>query len=427
MVVNASAYDFEDWEDVLEYNSDNSDIKSSMSDNEEEDHDLIGSDEEEEEQEQEQPARSDDEEEGEEEKEEEEAADEDSSVFYCFYNRQYYKFGKAMGSKAGWVRCYSRVVKVPNGKLLGEMVSKEMGWWSGAELPKKISADKIVVLSGKAKEEDAEMKNYWYVLIEVEGQQGKQDHLIARFIPKKVCVDLVNNIKKDPSMATSSLLSMLPYADNAKPLNPQINGFVKVTGDQAPKSGMIAPDKKVSGDKPAAEKKGEASSSSDKKPIEKKKETGEKAKKPAEASEKKSEKPSTSSFFKPKATEEKSRAASPVGPANEGKEKEPEKAEKAEKAEKPKDKEKPKEVEKSKDKEAAPAAASAARESLRPAVGKRTLDDANGNGKERIKKRRTDSVETHEFMICDNDVRNIDFVVPEGATQGKCVITWSFE
>jgi hypothetical protein len=373
-----------------------------MSDDEAEEHDLIG-DEEESERESVHGAA--------EEEADDDAGDaeEESASLFVFYNRQYYKFSGGKEDKPGFVRCYNRIVKVPNGKALGMMVAGPEGWPSGEELFKKVTADKIVVVSGKMKEDDTDLKNVWYLLVEVEGQSNKQDHLIARHIPKKVYMEIAEHIKSDPNMATSSLLTMLAHDNNTKAINPQINGFLKVIGDAAPKSGMITPEKKVSKEK--------GSSSTDKQPASKKQKTGPDAKKPAApapapaaeesapAAEGKEKKVSASSFFKPKPSAEKAAAAtnpaSPGGgmPTNEGKEDKKKDAEKAEKA---------------------PAPA--------PASNKRKADDAATTaGKATYKRTRTEQQETFEFLMCDSSQRTMWIPVPEGCTGGKIIASFQFQ
>ena len=111
-----------------------------------------------------------------------------------------------------------------------------------------------------------------------------------------------------------------------------------------------------------------------------------------------------SSFWKPKSSAAKE--DDKTGPAQEGKPKEAE-APKAATADAP-----------------APAPAAAA------APAKRKPDDppaAEGKPKVTFKKRRTESVESHEFHICDANITSIDFEVPPGATMGKATFTWSFE
>ena len=195
---------------------------------------------------------------------------EGSAQLYILYNRQCHLVSKTDGTTPGWKRCYNRIVKVSSGEALGSMVASEKGWPKGDALTRMVGADKVVVLYGKMKEEDEDLVPIWYLLMEVEGVANKQDHQIARHIPKPVYKDLIDAIKKDKAMEESSLLRMQAYGDNAKPLNPVINGFKKVTGDAVPKSACVMP-----------------------KPVEKPKKDGEGSSKdgPAKKKQKKDDKP----------------------------------------------------------------------------------------------------------------------------------------
>ena len=350
--------------------------------------------------------------------------EEESATLYVFYNRQYYKLWGGKTDKPGFLRCYNRIVKVPNGKALGAMVAGSEGWPTGEELFKRVTADKIVVLSGKMKEDDTDLKNVWYVLVEVEGQTDKQDHLIARHIPKKVYMEIADHIKQDPNMATSSLLTMLAHDNNSKPINPGINGFEKITGDAAPKSGMVGPEKKQGEKKPeksaaAGEKKGDA-----------KKKIGD-SKKPAAAAptddlpdsnasnvsapsaEIKDKKVSASSFFKPKAPA----TVNPPSPSGGG-------GLPTEEGNEPKDK---KDKKDKKDGNDLPLASVA-----HPPSSKRksSSDDAMiaaPDGKETAFKRtRIRTEETFEFLVCDPSQRLVDIPVPLGCTGGEIKVVFRF-
>lgn len=337
-------------------------------------------------------------------------ANEGNDSLFVMYNRQYYVLRKMVGGKPGFQRCYHRIVKVKDGKMLGGMVAGPEGWPKGEGLSKMVSADKIVVAYGKIKEDDQELSAVWYLLIEPEGTSNKQDHLILRHIPKPVYKELIDAIKNDASMAESSLLRMQATGDNAKALNPAINGLIKVTGDQAPKTACIMPEK------PKAEKSKGESSAKGKKADSKKTDAAD-DKKDDKAEDKKEEKKeapkkSVDSFWKPKPPadkgdkgdkgDDKSKAGKD-GPVNEGREEKKEKKEEEKKEAK---------------------ATSAA--PVVPPAGKRPAENGGKDGKVQYKKRRTESVESYEFHICD-PVASVDFCVPEGATSGKVVFTWSFE
>jgi len=337
------------------------------------------------------------------------ALGEGSTTLYVVYNRQYHKVVKTDGTKAGYKRCYNRIVKVKDGKVLGEMVADAKGWPKGENLTKLVSADKIVVFYGKLKaqkegEPEVPLHPVWYLLVEVEGVSNKQDHQIARHIPKAVYLELIEAIKKDKAMERSSLLEMQAYGDNAKALHPAHNGFVKVVKGDEPKSAIVVPKPQ---EKP--KKDGEGSS----KEALPKKSAATAAKKaddkPADdkPAEKKTPKPSVDSFWKPKQAAAKDDDAGKKGPAKEGKEDEEEDMF----ADTPAEKDSKAVAEKK-----APEAPTAA--------GKRAADGAAKSGASH-KKRRVESVESYEFQICD-PLATVDFPVPEGATAGKVTFTWSF-
>jgi len=339
------------------------------------------------------------------------ALGEGSTTLYVVYNRQYHKVVKTDGTKAGYKRCYNRIVKVKDGKVLGEMVADAKGWPKGENLTKLVSADKIVVFYGKLKaqkegEPEVPLHPVWYLLVEVEGASNKQDHQIARHIPKAVYLELIEAIKKDKAMERSSLLEMQAYGDNAKALHPAHNGFVKVVKGDEPKSAIVVPKPQ---EKP--KKDGEGSS----KEALPKKSAATAAKKaddkPADdkPAEKKTPKPSVDSFWKPKQAAAKDDDASKKGPLQEGKE--------AQEADIFGDQPAEKESKAVPEKKKAPEGASSA-------ADKRAADGAAKPGASH-KKRRVESVESYEFQICD-PLATVDFPVPEGATAGKVTFTWSF-
>ena len=385
-----------------------------MSDDEDDQHDLIGDDEsdkasdgapahEEEEEEESTCERGE---------EEEEEVVEEAAHLYVYYNRQYYKFSAGKEDTPGFVRSYGRIVKVPSGKALGMMVAGPEGWPSGEELFKKVTADKIVVVSGKMKEDDTDFKNVWYCLVEVDGQANRQDHLIARHIPKKVYMEIIDHIKSDPNMATSSLLTMLAHENNAKAINPQINGFTKMIGEAAPKSGMVAPEKKTTkaatekapsaGDKKADGAKKQKANADNKKAPTAAAANDDAALAPSPAPDVKEKKVSASSFFKPKPVVDKAAApvpASPGGgmPTDEGKEKKEEKQEKKEEKQE------------------------------RPSIKRKPDDNCALTANPPYKRTRTEQQETFEFLICDASQRTMEIPIPQGCTGGKIVATFQFQ
>jgi len=346
------------------------------------------------------------------------AADAGAISLFLPYNKGFHTVTKQTGGKSGCVRCYHRTVKVETGERLGQLVESHKAWPKGKDLKDFVSADKIVVVNGHDKVDDAEMRSVWFVLFEVEGTSNRQDSQILRHIPKQVYKELIDSIKKDPTMAESSLLRMQATNDNEKSLNPSPNNFVKTTESEKPRSSCVMPEKK------RPEKKPE-------KPPEKPKEKGaekkdDKAEKGDKADKSSATKQSSMSFWKPKSTavaEDKTPVEKPAekpaekrkpdsAPADEP----PKKAEKTEKPKEPKD---------DKESKAAPPAPSEESKPSAPAPAAKKREREEGNGKTMFKRKRTAVVEEHEFMICDPNAK-LDFPVPEGAIGGKATITWSF-
>lgn len=168
------------------------------------------------------------------------ANDPGDEYLYVYYNRQYYRIPKAKDGKPGWTRLYNRTIKVANGKLLGELNAGSTVAWDQLVESKGVTADKVVVLVGKIKEDDPVMHNLWSILVEVEDAEGKADHKIVRHIPRNAYKAIWDQIFMDPTMKESSLLKMPPYQDNAKAYNPIVNGLVKMQGEAQPKSAMVA-------------------------------------------------------------------------------------------------------------------------------------------------------------------------------------------
>ena len=358
------------------------------------------------------------------------AADAGAISLFLPYNKGFHLVTKQSGGKAGCVRCYHRTVKVESGERLGHLVDSYKAWPKGKDLKEFVSADKIVVVNGRDKEDDAETRSVWFVLFEVEGTSNRQDSQILRHIPKQVYKELIDSIKKDPTMAESSLLRMQSTTDNEKSLNPTTNGFSKVSDSEKPRSACIAVEKKKVEKKPAEKSADKTADKPKDKGSEKKDDKGDKGDKTDKSA---ATKQSAMSFWKPKssaAPEEKpgekpvERAAekpgekrkAEAGPTDEP----PKKAEKAEKGDK---------SEKSKDKESKeagdPKGNPTPKERDEPKAPPDLKRDET-DSKTLFKRKRTAVVETHEFMICDPGAK-VDFPMPEGATGGKATITWSFD
>lgn len=171
------------------------------------------------------------------------AALSEANILYLVYNRQHYRVAKKDGTKPGWQRCYNRTIKVATGKMLGHMIAGPEGWPHGEDLAALVSADKVVVVMGRLKKEDPILHPVWYLLVEVEDVTNKHDHQILRHIPKAIYKEVIDNIKKDPTMAESSLLRMQAHGENRQPLNPELNSFLKVIKGEEPKSAAVMPER----------------------------------------------------------------------------------------------------------------------------------------------------------------------------------------
>lgn len=315
----------------------------------------------------------------------------DTSQMYLVYNRQYYRVLKVAPNKPGWKRCYNRTVKVPSGKILGQMISGHEGWPRGDELASLVSADKIVVLMGKLKKDDVVLSPVWYLLVEVENVTNKQDHQILRHIPKPIYKEIIDAIKKDEGMAESSLLRMQAHGENRQALNPEVNGFSKVIKGEEPKSAAVMPERPKAD---PAKKKADAA-----KPAEKKSET---VVPPVEelASSEPDKKPKQSVMSlwkqaKPSAEPESKEV--PSVPVNEGHKAAPEPA----------------------PKESAPKEPTSKRKAEEPAPA-----DTKNSGM--YKKMRTTASDSWEVLLTEPDA-TIDFKAPPGATSAKVNIAWSFD
>ena len=322
-----------------------------------------------------------------------------SATLFLPYNKGYYKVVKHREGRAGWLRCYNRKVPVSSGKMLGEMMANHKVWPKGEELKKLVSADKIVVVNGKfcEKEKGADTKratedcNIWYVLFEVDGAMGKHDEKILRHIPKPVYKELLESIKKDPTMAESSLLRMYAFNDNEKSFNPEDNGMNKATGSETPKTALLAPKKEEKPPKPKDDPTPKPSEKEEKSAEKKSSKASKELKEPKEPAKdvenEDAKKPSMESFWKPRLVADAPSEEPKKGPREEG------------------------------GKEAS-------------ATGNKRAAEAppakESNGKALFKRRRTSVIEEHDFLISGASVK-VDFPAPEGATGGKATITWSFE
>lgn len=361
---------------------------------------------------------------------------------YVYFNKGYYLVPRNDIEKdaliPGCKRCYDRIVKVSDGQLLGAMVQGAEGWPKGDALTETmISSDKIVVVTGKLNESDVVLSAAWYLLIEVEGSVNKQDHQIMRHIPRAVYKEVLNSIKKNPGLSRSQLLGIMQAEnDNAKPLNPLINGFVKVTGDDIPKTACIMPEKQPRNSKKEGLKKADKTTCHDSN-----KHNSDGPDPGADKAQEKKPKPSVSSFWKVNATNKSAVADSKSKNASQeaapDKSKSPSQEEEAvawreeegAPAAPEKSKPPPQENQNGVEAQSAPEKPKADR------VAKRK--SSVPTDKVSIKASRTQSVESHNIAL-DTDsgdsqlsvpkggIGSIDIVVPAGAKAGTATITWIF-
>lgn len=307
----------------------------------------------------------------------------ETSVLYVVYNRQHYRAAKKEGPKPGWQRCYNRTVKVPNGKVLGQMIAGAEGWPRGEDLATLVSADKIVVVMGKLKKEDTVLSPVWYLLVEVEDVTNKQDHQILRHIPKPVYKEIIDVIKKDPSMAESSLLRMQAHGENRQALNPELNAFAKVAKGEEPKSAAVMPER--SKKRTVDDSKAESSKAKKTEPV------AAPSPSPAATEVEKKPKQSVMSLWKqnkaPAEGEAKEAAKAPAAGSKEVAKTPP------------------------------PAATS------EPPTKSAPVERAVASN---YKKVRTATVDSWEILLPEHGDA-VDFAVPTGATSAKVNIAWSFE
>jgi len=345
------------------------------------------------------------------EEEEEEDDDDDEVVeagntLYMYFNKTPFKVPKATDTTGGWTRNYNRTYKVKSGETLGLLAKGDTEAWAPLQ---KVTVDKVVVLKGKMKQDDDEMHYTWYLLIEVEGSSpdSKSDHLILRHIPKTVYKKIWNSLLSNDEMRDSSLLKQQAYQENAKGLNPILNGLQKCAPAEVPKSAAIDPPTK------SAKKTIEVNADDEARPVKKSKNAdgganGKPAAKKAASSKKagSSEQPpeqepepevtaSTSSFFVPKAgakaaPEEAARAAEAEGePAGSA--------------------------------EPAPKAA--------PKAAKNNTAGGKSAGKASTKELVHSVTVRSEFLVCDEEADSVTFMFPKGLkpTGGEVQITYTFK
>lgn len=341
---------------------------------------------------------------------EKEKAVEPQTALYVISNNKAHRVPKvAEGSeRCGHIRCHHRIAKVPDGKQLGAMVAGADGWPRGDALIKLVGADKVVVLQGKVKDSPEQLHYVWYVLVEVEDVNNKQDHQILRFIPKAVYKDLMATIMKTPELAGSALLRLPATNNNDKQLNVQLNDFKRVSGEEAPKSACIMPVK------PKPEKKKEANKPADEGSDKQGEQAADKQGEMLTCDRKSK---SVASFWKAKPVAEKQDSEEAAVESNTANEKALKQEEKAMEERPSTKRETGKEQ---------PGKTTKAQEKGGSSVGdKHKLDEAASSKSVMCKKRRCVTTESWEVAFCA-EAAAIDFKPPAGATSAKFEIEWRF-
>jgi hypothetical protein len=381
------------------------------------------------------------------------------------FNKQVYEIPKApldanrIPIGPGWCRWHKgHTVVVPDGKKMGEMVEGAAGWPKGGALHELARAETIITVAGHYDEKksgkadskaavdkvDGRLSFVWYVILEAEDAlmtPDVQDSGTVRKIPQRPFTEILNNLRADESLQKSLLLRQIPDGEsNEKNLSPIASGFTLLKGDDVPKSACVMPVKpKKSRGESEASKKGGKDSGKGK----------EEAKQAAGA-------PSSDvlRFFKSKAKPGES-AKEPVKEPVKEPPKEPQAGEAGEAPpdELPKetDAEMPHNEAPSKQAAKPPAKPAAKGSGKAPAKGgvkraaayapvpepdakanpvptAQNAPESNEQGKQTVsvKRRRTEMVEHHDGLFCDDLVTNVDFERPSGATGFEAVITWKF-
>jgi hypothetical protein len=364
------------------------------------------------------------------------------------YNKQMYEISKAplddkrVPTKPGWCRWHrGHTVAVKDGKKIGEMVESAAGWPKGDALHELVRAETIVCVAGyfdekkTAKGDSVGVKSdgpdrlsfVWFAILESEEAimlPGIQDGEIVRKIPQRPFTEILNNLKADESLQKSLLLKQIPDGEsNEKNLSPTASGFKLLKGEDVPKSACVMPAKPK---KPRGESEGSKKAAKD---GGKGKDDGVKGKEDAKDV---SGAPSdVRGFFKAKAKPGESAKESPTEPPKAP----PKDTGKAAAGEMPRNEAPTKETAakpvakppaKGNGKRAAAQAAGSQAEAV-PVCVKLDDDEMPTKQSVSIKRRRTEVVERHDGMFCDDLICNVDFSRPAGATAFEAVITWKFD
>jgi hypothetical protein len=172
----------------------------------------------------------------EEEEEEEDAQNDvgDEGNFYFIFNRSAYKIPSATAEDTpGWIRAYPDAIPVTDGGMLNLLAGSDRDAWMA--VIESITTRHIVVVQSKIREEDESLHNTWLVAFEVPSNPC-DDRFILRQLPKTVYKQVYKKFAADEHQRESTIMELLPYADNSKSINPALNGFEKT---DAPPSARI--------------------------------------------------------------------------------------------------------------------------------------------------------------------------------------------
>jgi hypothetical protein len=385
------------------------------------------------------------------------------------FNKQMYEIPKApldanrVPIGPGWCRWHKgHTAVVPDGKKMGEMVDGPAGWPKASALHQLAPAETIITIaghydekkSGKADSKAAGEKGdgsgrlsfVWYVVLEAEDSlmlPDVQDSETVRKIPQRPFTEILNNLKADETLQKSLLLRQIPDGEsNEKNLSPIASGFTLLKGDDVPKSACVMPVKaKKSRGEGEASKKGTKDTGKGKEDA--KQAAGApssdvlrffKSKaKPGEPTKEPAKEPTKEPAKEPQGGE-----ASADEPPKEAAEEMPHNEAPSKQVAKPPSAPAAKGSGKSSAKGGVKRAAGSGSAPDAPAnavpVGQDALESGEKNEEKNepakqtlsVKRRRTEMVEHHDGLFCDNLVRNVDFERPSGATGFEAVITWKF-
>lgn len=303
---------------------------------------------------------------------------------YIPYNRQTYHVPVSVDGSCGVVRNHpDHVCVVPDGETLQLLRSSNIEEWTNLRDSGRLDYKEATVIKGRQKAGEAPRNGFYAAAKSEDAEAGCQDHLVHMSMPKATYKEFKEALFEDDSMKGSRLRDLCnDEKQNAKPLDPEASGFVKMPADFKLKT--------------AAKKK----------PPEKKTDKGDKATK---------KKPPPEDYFKPRTAESASSSE-----ATEAKETPKEAPKETKKDAAKKKKEEPKEA-KETPKET-PKETEAPKAKEKPKEKAKTDPPAAKAPKRRL----YEMVELHDGLV-EDDMNEIVFKIPKSfqALQWKASITWT--